>query len=182
MAECKQALRNSVRAAISRMSDAAVRRSDKAIRLHVLDSAVYRDARRVFCYYSMDREVSTRELIADAVSRGKAVALPVCAANGEMSFYRYSGGLRPGRYGIMEPEPLEPLIPGKDDLIVVPGLCYDRTGYRLGQGGGYYDRYLARHRGVTLGLCRETLLYGELPREWNDFPMEYVFTEAGVLE
>ena len=82
----------------------------------------------------------------------------------------------------MEPEPLEPLIPGKDDLIVVPGLCYDRTGYRLGQGGGYYDRYLARHRGVTLGLCRETLLYGELPREWNDFPMEYVFTEAGVLE
>lgn len=182
MRERKQALRASVRTALLHMSEPEIRHSDAAIQRHVLDSVDYQQAKCVFCYYSMGREVSTRELIADAVSRGKAVALPVSGPDGEMDFYRYTGNLRPGLYGIMEPEPRERLVPGEDDLIIVPGLCYDRTGYRLGQGGGYYDRYMARHQGVTFGLCRERMLCGTLPREWNDLPVKYVFTESGALK
>jgi len=179
--EEKQALRELVRRETAGMTEEAVRASDAAIVQRLFNSAVYERASRVFCYYSRGREVSTHALIADAAARGKTVALPVSAKGGEMRVFSYTGAMRPGLYGIMEPEGGEILTPEQNDLIIVPALCYDRTGHRLGQGGGYYDRYLAKQAGITVGLCRDRQLRERLPREWNDFPVEYVLTETAML-
>ena len=79
------------------------------------------------------------------------------------------------------------LEPGEDcplaaresiDLILVPGLCFDRLGYRLGQGGGYYDRYLAGYAGATVGLCRRAVLQEAVPREAHDRPVDLVVTDG----
>jgi len=70
------------------------------------------------------------------------------------------------------------LDPGEIDLILVPALCYDRRRFRLGQGGGYYDRYLANYRGRTVGLCRDLVLQDALPREATDLPVGLVLTES----
>lgn len=182
MPEEKQALRDRVRAALRGMSDREVRSSDEAVGRRVMDSVLYRQAQRIFCYYSVGREVSTRDLLEDAVNKGKTVALPVSGPHGEMAFFRYTGTLQTGRYGIPEPVCGKELVPEKEDLILVPGLCFDRMGYRLGQGGGYYDRYLAAHRGTTMGLCRDRFLREALPRSWNDLPVEYVLTETETID
>ena len=69
----------------------------------------------------------------------------------------------------------------KLDLILVPGLCFDSRGSRLGQGGGYYDRYLEDYEGVTIGLCREDFFQVNLPREPLDAWVRFVLTEEGQV-
>ena len=71
--------------------------------------------------------------------------------------------------------------PGAGDIVIVPALCCDMEGYRLGRGGGYYDRMLPGCPASSVCLCRERLLQKNLPREWNDFPVDIVVTEARVL-
>ena len=68
-----------------------------------------------------------------------------------------------------------------DFLILVPALCYDRLCRRLGQGGGYYDRYLAGYGGATVGLCREGLLQEAVPVEAHDRPVDCVLTERETI-
>ena len=82
------------------------------------------------------------------------------------------------RYGMLEPGEDCPVVPREEiDLILVPGLCFDRLGYRLGQGGGYYDRYLAGYRGTTVGLCRREVLQEHVPREAHDSRVELLVTD-----
>lgn len=182
MLEEKRALRIEARSELRGLSDAEIRCSDAAIQRRLMDSALYQCAQSVFCYYSIDREISTWEILADAADRGKTVALPVSSDCGEMEFFRYTGNLQTGIYGIPEPCGREQLVPEKTDVILVPGLCFDRRGYRLGKGGGYYDRYLAAHRGITIGLCRDRFFRDVLPRSWNDLPVEYVVTETETID
>ena len=73
------------------------------------------------------------------------------------------------------------LLPQPGDLMLVPALAYDRAGRRLGHGGGYYDRFLARVDCCTVGLIRAAFLLDALPAEWNDVPVSAVITEDGVL-
>ena len=77
-----------------------------------------------------------------------------------------------------DPRPVER---EKLDLILVPGLCFDSRGSRLGQGGGYYDRYLEDYDGVTIGLCREDFFQVNLPREPLDAWVRFVLTEEGQV-
>ena len=100
-----------------------------------------------------------------------------------MQFARYDGALVPGRFGIPEPpRGAQILLPQPCDLMLVPALAYDRTGRRLGRGGGYYDRFLARVDCCTVGLIRAAFLLDALPAEWNDMPVSAVITEDGVLQ
>ena len=85
------------------------------------------------------------------------------------------------RFGMLEPGEACPLLaPEEIDLVLVPGLAFDRAGYRLGQGGGYYDRYLPQCSGKSLALCREAVLFEALPREEHDRPVGLVLTEHGA--
>lgn len=182
MNEEKAALRKTLKEKLRELPEPELERSDAEITARVLESKLYRDAERVFLYYSQDREVSTRELLQDAVSQGKTVALPVAQKNGEMNFFRYTGILRRGMYGIMEPISGEILVPAPGDILFIPALCYDRKGYRLGHGGGYYDRYLLQKEGISIGLCRDMMWVEKLPVAWHDIPVEYVFTERGIFQ
>ena len=83
------------------------------------------------------------------------------------------------RYGMLEPGEGCPLVPQEEiELILVPGLCFDRLGYRLGQGGGYYDRYLAGYGGTTVGLCRREVLQERVPREEHDRQVDLLVTDG----
>ncbi|MEO0477651.1 MAG: 5-formyltetrahydrofolate cyclo-ligase [Planctomycetota bacterium] len=101
----------------------------------------------VFVYVSSGSEVRTHELIAALLDQGKAVAVPrVLPEPGVMQpiLIHKLDDFAPGRFGIPEPTTHEP-FDETPDVTIVPGLAFTCTGERLGQGGGYYDRYLAQH-------------------------------------
>ncbi len=144
--------------------------------------SLYRACNRVFVYASVGNEIDTHALIHDAFSEGKAVFLPKCHGKGIMNFYRYTGELTVGRFGIPEPTDNECVFSAPTDLMIVPGLAFTKEGIRMGQGGGYYDRYLEKYPCITIGLCRDAFLKKELPTAWNDLPVDYVITETTVYE
>lgn len=139
-----------------------------------------RDARTVLVFCGIGREPDTAGLIATLLARGKTVALPRVLPARRMEARAVTGlaGLIPGPFSIPEPgEDCPPVARDGIDVILVPNLCCDRDRFRLGQGGGYYDRYLAGHTGLTVALCPETLLQDHLPREATDVPVRLVLTE-----
>ena len=162
-----------------RASGLALELSERACaRILALDA--YKNAKTVFLYYSVGGEVDTHALIERMRADGKTVCLPSITGRGVMEARRMDG-LVPGPYGIPTPE--GPTIPPENiDLVVVPGLAFDRACHRLGQGGGYYDRYLPGCRAVTIGLACEFQMVDHLPQEAHDVPLHYVSTDAALYE
>lgn len=136
----------------------------------------------LFCYVGIGWEIATEELIDAAILSGRRVAVPLCLPDGMMEAHeiRSLDELIPGAYGIPEPRRESPVLtPEAFDLAVIPAVAFDRTGCRLGRGGGYYDRYLGKLRGVRAGLCYEQFLLPAVPQEAHDIKMDYVITEEG---
>ena len=179
--ETKEQARQAVKTAALALRDGYIARSNAGLMKRVLSLPELSEAGRVFAYWSVEREPDTHGILAAVTALGKQVALPRTAGGGKMTFASCAGGLLPGRFGIPEPTGEDVLSPQPGDVMLVPALCADRLGYRLGRGGGYYDRYLAAHPVFSLCLCREALLRENLPREWNDLPVSAVITEERVL-
>ena len=137
-------------------------------------------AKRIFTYLSIGREVDTRRFIDYCFSLGKQIAIPIIH-DGIMTFAEFSGSpdeLNDGVYGIPSPSIFaKRLVPDYGDVIIVPGLCYDESLYRLGRGGGYYDGFLADCKAKAIGLCREKLICSKVPLEAHDIPVSLIVTE-----
>lgn len=148
-----------------------------------LDS--FKSCDTLFTYISAGSEADTRRIIALAFHEGKSVAVPVCFGGGEMRFYYINSlaEVSPKRYGIPEPEPDEKklALPDEKSLFVVPGVAFDCEGFRLGMGGGYYDRYLAGHQCLTAGICFECCVCDKLPNESFDKNVFYLITDERII-
>ncbi|MBQ6268028.1 MAG: 5-formyltetrahydrofolate cyclo-ligase [Clostridia bacterium] len=147
-------------------------------------SDLYRDANVILAYVSIRSEVETRAIISHALAHNKTVAVPLCIGE-QMEFYCISAldQLRPGRFGVPEPDPATCVNcdPPPTALCLVPGLAFDRSGRRLGYGAGFYDRYLAAHAVLRLGLCAARCLADTLPAEPTDQTMDSILTESGFV-
>lgn len=132
----------------------------------------------VFC--GVGREPDTAPLIRTLLERGQRVALPVCLPGRKMvaRVIADESQLVPGRFGIPEPDYTCPTA-GQEEIgaVLVPGLMADREGYRLGYGGGYYDRWLAGYGGFTAMVCPKERLVDALPREQFDRPVDLVISD-----
>lgn len=180
----KKTLRRQVRANIHKLDESYRRLSDEGIFKALIALPQYDRAKRIFTYFSIEGEVDTHKLIDSAMVGSKIVALPVVLGNGQMFFAEAKSELIAGDfYAIPEPDRnSERIEPEPGDIIIVPALCFDEGCYRLGQGGGYYDRYLERHDDIfTVGLCRQHLLMHSVPREEHDRKVDCVITENEVL-
>jgi len=141
-------------------------------------------ANTLLLFWGTGSEPDTAQLFAPLLERGKRIVLPRMLPGRQMEMRQYCPHRPPVRhpFGILEPDADCPLIDGKDvDLVLVPALCYDRRGFRLGMGGGYYDRWLESFSGITVGLCRQELLHNALPTEPHDRPVDIVITPSAVL-
>lgn len=180
----KKTFRTEIKARIAALDCEYIAESDKAIAQNIISLPEFISAPRVFTYLSMDREADTRSIIEHCWALGKIVALPCDCENGAMSFAlldRPVAELPLGSYGIpTPPDTSERLSPEKGDIILVPALCYDERCYRLGHGGGYYDRYLSAFRVFSIGLCREALLVGTVPTDEFDMPVDCLVTEKRI--
>jgi len=174
-------LRRGIKAAMAVFSDRERRASDDALFARFLALPEVMAANTILLFYGVGGEPHTAELIAPLTAMGKTLALPRCRPERQMEarVVTAQSVLSPSAYGIPEPgEDCPVLKRGMIDLILVPALCYDRQRCRLGQGGGYYDRYLAGYQGCTVGLCRDYFLQEDLPIMDTDIPVGLVLTET----
>ena len=148
---------------------------------------IYQQCLSVMFYVATADETATAGLIEEALQRGKQVFAPLLGKNyGEMSAAAIKSPqeLIAGKYGLKMPPPdSETLAVGESiDLIVVPGVAFDRTGNRLGMGAGYYDRFFSRTiHSVRLGLAWECQVTERVPCELHDIRMHYLLTDAGFV-
>ena len=178
----KHLLRTKKRSELETLPQSYIDESDAAIEAKLLSLPEYLSAKRVFIYFSVGREVKTQGIISHALAAEKPVALPVCENGGKMSFRLVSdlSELSSGKFGIPEPVPDAPeLAPQAGDIVIVPALCCDENGNRLGHGAGYYDRYLAKHTKLhRTGIAFLEQLTDEIVEEPYDYRMEDMVTDS----
>lgn len=124
-------------------------KSSRAIIRRLLSMPEYQEAQTVFCFAGTDHEIDTRPILADVLSSGKTLCVPLCTAPGVMELRQITDlrQLSPGTFGIPEPPADAPALPADAiDFAVLPCVTCNHLGHRLGHGGGYYDRFLSQYR------------------------------------
>jgi 5-formyltetrahydrofolate cyclo-ligase len=145
-----------------------------------------RRARTVLIFYSFGSEIPTRGLIARLSREGKRILLPYLDEERRMEAAVVEPGEVPvpAGYGPKEPARRVPVDPAEVDVVIAPGLAFDRLGYRLGYGGGHYDRYLRRlgPEAVRIGIGFSVQLVDEVPAGPGDQLLDLVVTDQGIVE
>lgn len=165
--------------AISREQKQAI---DQALTEHFLHHLFYQEAKTIAIYLSFPHEFQTHELIEQALRDGKKVLIPKTYPKGRMDFVVYDPQqLVKTSFGLLEPQgDLEVVDVSQIDLIHVPGLAFTREGYRIGYGGGYYDRYLKHFPGHTLSTVYPCQIQEFIPDD-HDIPVQEVLMYEGNL-
>jgi 5-formyltetrahydrofolate cyclo-ligase len=148
---------------------------------------LWQKAQSVLLFAPRQDEPDLWPLAQVALSTGKRVALPRFVTATEVYEAAYilnaTTEVLPGKFGILEPAPICKVADLKQlDLVLVPGLAFDRHGYRLGRGKGFYDRLLAAVSGRTCGVAFDAQLIATLPVEPHDVPLNCILTPTHWLE
>lgn len=183
--ELKGNLRTQSRQFRERLSAEQKAALDANIRRRMFALREYGGADMIFTYVSKPLEVDTSAVIETVISDGKKIAVPRCLPETlGMEFYEISsmGDLEPGCYGVLEPVPekCRPIYHSPKAVCIVPGLSFDSQGYRLGYGKGYYDRFLAEFKGITVGLCYSGCIRWNLPHGYYDRPVDILITDKYI--
>ncbi len=183
----KQILRTEIRQRRVTLSDKEAR--NLKIHSNTISLTEMQSAERVMVYVGYRSEVSTKPLISQLLSAQKTVFVPWCDED-ELQLFRLESldDLQPGAFSI--PEPIDELRVMKDrqgkpadlDVVVLPGIAFDRQGGRLGQGKGYYDRLLAdvSSKCTLIGLAFDVQLVEEVPMEPHDVRLDILITESDL--
>lgn len=183
--EVKSDLRSGFKSKRSSMPEDVKLNMDSEIQSRFLTLRQYAACNTVFTYVSKDIEVDTYAIIRAAWANGKRVAVPRCITDTrEMEFYYITKmeDLVPGAFGVMEPDELKcnKVTDFSKGLCIVPGLSFDAEGYRLGYGKGYYDRFLSKFSGDTVGLCYSNCIKWKLPHGYYDRPVDVIVTDRYI--
>lgn len=172
---------------LKEMSMEAYREKSYRIFKRLLGTAEFQKAKTVAITISRPTEVDTRKVIESCWAAGKKVAVPKCNTKDKTMVFRIITSyeqLETVYLDLQEPDPLTTELVRKEDidLVIVPGVVFTLEGYRIGYGGGYYDRYLEGFSGSTLSLAFELQLVSEVPIENHDLPVGKIITEEREYE
>jgi 5-formyltetrahydrofolate cyclo-ligase len=188
MRDQKARIRREVAARFAALAPGELAARGAAVRARLECLPEFRAARSFLLYAPMPDEVDITPLIDELLASGRCVFLPVCrpgrAEFDAVSIRSRAEDLAPGRFGIMTPRPgLVPADSGDVDFTLVPGLAFDRRGYRVGRGGGYYDRFLAKlgDRAVRAALALDFQLFATVPAAGHDQQVDLIVGESEVI-
>lgn len=182
-----QSTKNELRKIMNReretLSKSEVMEKSVEIYKNLLKIEDFTSADCVLCYISIRNEVVTTPIINFCMEHGIKIAAP--RVNGdEMDFYYISScdELTPGAFGIPEPMGNDRCIPTENDVIIMPGLAFDKNGNRIGYGGGYYDKYLSIHHNVRkIAVAYDFQVVEEAESEMTDILPDYIVTDRGIF-
>jgi 5-formyltetrahydrofolate cyclo-ligase len=178
----KRKLRNQILHEMEKTDEYVFTEKCKKIRNQLFATRLWREAGTIGVTLSVGREVETMAIITKAWTEQKHVAVPKCnPKDHSLSFYELEtfSQLESGFYGLMEPNTLKTreIKPNMLDLLIVPGVVFDERGFRIGYGGGYYDRFLTHYKGTAISLLLENQLIHEMPVEAHDQRVDWLITE-----
>lgn len=178
----KAELRKQVLQEMKALSQKQKQAMDRVLTERFLQHPFYQEVKTIATYLSFPHEFQTQELIKRMLKDGKKVLIPKTYPKGRMEFVVYDPQqLVKTSFGLLEPQgDLEVVEPSQIDLIHVPGLAFTREGYRIGYGGGYYDRYLEHFAGHTMSTIYPCQVQ-EFNSENHDIPVQEVLTYEGNL-
>ena len=175
--EYKDYLRKKIKQKRSHMSQEEVTTKSDIICGRILKSAVYKNSNCIYCYYPVQNEVDVTFVITSAIEAGKIVALPkVINKNGEMIFAEIQNmdNLTTGHFNI--PEPITNIPARKADLILVPGVVFSNKGKRIGQAGGFYDRFLEQNHPYSIGVAYDFQIMNDIKTQPHDIDVDEVIS------
>lgn len=154
---------------------------DQALLDALVRTKAYQKAQTIATYLSFDFEFNTQLLINQAMEDHKTILIPKTFTGGRMIFTPYQPEvLERNHFGLLEPRTWQAVSKEDIDLIHVPGLAFNRQGYRIGFGGGYYDRFLEDYSGSTLSTIYPFQLI-EFTPDLHDIPVREVLIDAKWL-
>lgn len=165
---------------------------DKIIADKFFETSYYKEAKNIFIYISYDSEINTQSIITKAIKEGKNIYVPRTEFSTKlMDAVKINNfdKLIKSKYGILEPKEDEPFINPNDlDLIVVPGVAFDKNGGRIGYGAGFYDRYFKKinyenkSKVMKLVLAYDFQLIDKVPTDKEDVSIDAIITEKQFIK
>ncbi|MCF6465464.1 5-formyltetrahydrofolate cyclo-ligase [Clostridium sp. Cult2] len=148
----------------------------------------YRKSDFIFSFVSFKDEVDTHDIIKKSLSLGKRVGVPITIPKGRQlivsEIMDFDKELEMGYYNILSPknEYIRETSPKLVDIVLVPGLAFSPEGYRVGYGGGYYDRFFSINREMfKIGICFEIQITPQVPKGMYDIPVDCIITEERII-
>jgi len=171
------------------LSENAVNSMSQAIANNLYNLDLYKNSKFIMSYVNFRSEVITEEIIRNSLNLGKNIGVPISIPETRelliSQLKNYDNELELGVYNILAPkkEYIRKVEPSKIDLVLVPGVAFDRKGYRIGYGGGYYDRFLSKlnDNAITIALAFSIQLIEEVPKGVYDLPIDYILTEKELI-
>ena len=180
----KKEIRAQMRKIRREMPAEVVAEKNEMIFKRLISTQQYRRAKTVVLHVSKELEVDTRRLMEQAWQDGKRVAAPRCVEDTRlMNMHLISSmdDLQEGAFGILEPYDNLPILQDtRDAICIVPAFCNDYRGYRVGYGGGYYDRYLSSFSGVKIGVNYSDCVRPRLISGRYDVPVDLLVTDRYI--
>lgn len=173
----KKSLRNRLLEQRDNTSHDLLKIASEKIQKKINKVFAFKNATKIGAYYPIGSEIFTQDIIQELLSKGKEVFLPKVIGD-DLEFRKISdfSSLETGSFDIMEPKE-DCLANNELDVILVPTVGISQTGVRLGYGHGFYDRFLAKHKTVTISLTLEKQVVKNIPKSEYDIIMDWIVTE-----
>lgn len=186
----KRTLRSDMLKKRKSLSQVALLEKSSSISELLFSTEQYKNSRYIMCYIDFRNEVKTEEIIRTALKDSKNIIIPISVVKTRQlilsQLYDFDKELEAGTYGILEPkkEYIREVKPELIDLVIMPGVTFDRRGYRIGYGGGYYDRFLAGiHKSVPkIALAFDLQMVPHVKKGRYDIPVDYIITESEIIK
>lgn len=182
----KQTQRKDVLALLNKMTEEQYRKKSEKVIDGLMADPAFLAAETIGMTISAFPEVDTFDLMEKCWAAGKKVAAPKChpASRGmDFRIIEHMDQLEVVYMRLKEPivAKTDYIKPADIDLLIVPGVVFSKQGYRIGFGGGYYDRFLAGYQGVTRSLAFDCQIAASIPVEAHDLPVQGIYTESGFI-
>ncbi len=183
--EQKARLRKEIRSRRRALDNDTVLDASLAVSKRLIELPVIKNAGLILSYMPAKNELDVRSVNTILGSQGKRIAYPLCIEDGGLRLFvpESEDAFTVGSYGILEPDIDRSceVMPDELDAIIVPAVAFTKDCMRLGQGGGYYDRLLAKTNAATVGVGYDFQLLVSLPLEAHDRPLDFVVLPSAVF-
>ena len=179
----KNQLKESILEKRNSLSKTEIIEKSKKIKDNLFNLKHYKNSKTIMFFVSFNSEAHTHEMIKESLKNKTIIVPKVVHHELEPSVIIDFDNLMPSRFGILEPIETMKIAYKNIDLVLVPGIAFDKEGHRIGYGFGYYDKFLTKvPKAIKIGLAFDFQVVEKIPKEMHDVPVDMIVTEERVVE